>query len=117
MTLYSAAPNRSYRVRAITDGQGAETELRRIGEMGLFPGACIDLLGRVPCGGGSVIRLRGYTAVIHRNLARHIEVTPAPSVEETPATHIEGTHAPSTKETPATHIEDAPAPHIEGTPG
>jgi ferrous iron transport protein A len=55
----------------------AEGELgRRIRDMGLVPGAQIEIVGRAPLKDPVAIRLKGFTLSLRNNEADFIQVTP-----------------------------------------
>lgn len=56
----------------------AEGELgRRIRDMGLVPGADVEVVGRAPLKDPVALRLKGFTLSLRNNEADHILVTPS----------------------------------------
>lgn len=49
---------------------------RRIRDMGLVPGAEIQVVGRAPLRDPVALRLKGFTLSLRNNEADHIKVTP-----------------------------------------
>jgi ferrous iron transport protein A len=61
--------------KAIIHSVAASGELgRRIRDMGLTPGACIEVLGRAPLKDPVALRLRGFTLTLRNSEADHIQV-------------------------------------------
>lgn len=64
--------------RASIERINAEGELgRRIRDMGLVPGAQIEIVGRAPLKDPVAIRLKGFTLSLRNNEADFIQVTPS----------------------------------------
>lgn len=76
--------NRNIKLRQMTVGQkaviaaiAADGELgRRIRDMGLVPGATIEIVGRAPLKDPVALRLQGFTLTLRNNEADWITVTP-----------------------------------------
>ncbi|MFP5221478.1 MAG: ferrous iron transport protein A [Acidobacteriota bacterium] len=82
MTHPTTAPQslRSLKVgqRASIERINAEGELgRRIRDMGLVPGAQIEIVGRAPLKDPVAIRLKGFTLSLRNNEADFIQVMPS----------------------------------------
>lgn len=82
MTHPTTAPQslRSLKVgqRACIERINAEGELgRRIRDMGLVPGAQIEIVGRAPLKDPVAIRLKGFTLSLRNNEADFIQVMPS----------------------------------------
>lgn len=62
--------------RAVIDTIGADGELgRRIRDMGLVPGAEVQVMGRAPLRDPVALRLKGFTLTLRNNEADKITVT------------------------------------------
>lgn len=63
--------------KATVAGIKAAGELgRRIRDMGLMPGAEIEIVGRAPLQDPVALRLKGFTLTLRNNEADYISVTP-----------------------------------------
>lgn len=63
--------------KAVIAAVSAEGELgRRIRDMGLMPGAEVEVLGRAPLQDPVALRLKGFTLSLRNNEANYITVTP-----------------------------------------
>ena len=63
--------------KAVIVGIEAEGELgRRIRDMGLIPGAEVQVVGRAPLKDPVALRLKGFTLSLRDNEAGHITVRP-----------------------------------------
>lgn len=63
--------------KAIVDSVEANGELgRRIRDMGLMPGAEVEVVGRAPLKDPVALRLKGFTLSLRNNEANYIMVTP-----------------------------------------
>lgn len=63
--------------KATVAGIEAAGELgRRIRDMGLMPGAEIEIVGRAPLQDPVALRLKGFTLTLRNNEADYISVTP-----------------------------------------
>lgn len=61
---------------AVIHSIGARGELgRRIRDMGLVPGAEIEVVGRAPLRDPVALRLKGFTLTLRNNEADHIQVS------------------------------------------
>lgn len=64
--------------KATVAGIRAAGELgRRIRDMGLMPGAEIEIVGRAPLQDPVALRLKGFTLTLRNNEADYISVTPS----------------------------------------
>lgn len=70
-TLDSLTPGQTATIAAL-DGEG--THLQRLLEMGLLPGATVELIGRAPLGDPLAIHLRGGRLAVRKADARRIRV-------------------------------------------
>jgi len=75
--MSNSRPLRTLKVgdKAIISRVGAEGELgRRIRDMGLVPGAEVEIVGRAPLKDPVALRLRGFTLSLRNNEADNIFV-------------------------------------------
>ncbi len=64
--------------KAVIAGISAQGELgRRIRDMGLVPGAELEVVGQAPLKDPVALRLKGFTLSLRNNEANYITVTPA----------------------------------------
>ena len=78
MKLSEAEKNHNYIILSVGfsgHGKMNQAEEKRVREMGILEGEPVCILGR-SFGGGIIVRLRGYNAVIRRDFAQWIRVKP-----------------------------------------
>lgn len=71
MTLEQLKPSQRARVTAV---EGSDPLMLRLMEMGLVPGAPVELKKAAPFGGPLQIQVRGYLLSIRRTEARRLRV-------------------------------------------
>lgn len=65
--------------KAVIVSIAAQSELgRRIRDMGLVPGATVEIVGRAPLKDPVALRLQGFTLTLRNNEADWISVSPVP---------------------------------------
>ncbi|MCZ7649048.1 MAG: ferrous iron transport protein A [Planctomycetota bacterium] len=69
-----AEARKGHRV-AVLDVQGESCEIRRLGELGVFPGACLEIVS-VSRGGRVVLRLGSSKLALDASVGERVLVTP-----------------------------------------